>query len=342
MSSSGRPHLSALKLKRWGTLALIVSSLLAVSIGSELSIVESWSAFFLGPGPSQGQVILWWIRLPMIISALLAGSILSLSGAAMQQLLRNDLADPYLIGVAAGGGLGAALALSFGWVDFFGLWLLPSASFLGALGASSWIEFSARRRDLSQGERLLESPERLVLTGVALNLFLSALLTLTLSLSEERLGGVWRWLVGHINALAWGEVLILSLSALTSAFLLFSIERDLSLMESGEEVAWSLGVKIKRVRTQTLIAVSLGVGAVVSFCGVIGFIGLIVPHMIRPKIIGEAQALFVLSSIYGALVLILCHILTLITPYSIPVGAVTGVIGGLSFLIMLGKKTPYS
>ena len=172
-----------------------------------------------------------------------------------------------------------------------------------------------------------------------MSLLLSALLTLTLSLSEERLGGVWRWLIGHINPLSWGELALLSAGALLSASLIFSLERELSLMEGGEEIAWSLGVKVKRARVLTMIAVSLGVGAVVSFCGVIGFIGLMIPHFIRPRIIGEAHELFTLSAIYGASILTFCHLITLLSPRSLPVGVVTGVIGGIAFLATLHKRS---
>ena len=330
---------SSVRLRRRGWWALVACLIGGVCLGRELTIVDSLTALMSGPVDSNAhQLIIWWVRLPQILAALLAGGVLSISGAAMQQLLRNELADPYLVGVASGGGLGAALALTLGLVDTLGLWALPLSSFLGALCASLWIELSTRYRE-AQDIHYSTHSSHLVLSGVALNLFLSALLTLTLSLSEERLGGVWRWLIGHIEVLTWGELSLMAIGGVICISLLLYLQRDIELMCGGEELAWTLGVNVKRVRFLTLVSVSIGVGAVVSFCGIIGFVGLLIPHFVRPRIIGESHHLFSLSLLYGAWVLGGCHLLSLFSPSPLPIGVVTGVLGGAVFLFMLTRRS---
>ena len=317
---------------------IILTFLVGIFIGDSLDLQQSWSALITGPSQDDSaQVIMWWIRIPQLLTALFAGAVLSISGAAMQQLLRNDLADPYLLGIASGGGLGAALALSLGIVDQYGMWVLPTSSFCGALLSSLWLEILAWRQSRHYAISILRNPLHLVLSGVALNLFLSSLLTLTLALSDEQLAGVWRWLIGHISVLSWSALVLLIFGSSIGCLLLLSQARSLTLLEAGEEVAWTLGVNVTRTRTITLLAVSLGVGTIVSFCGIIGFVGLLIPHFIRPRITGKSHQLFILALLYGAWVLLVCHLLTLLITPSVPIGVLTGVLGGFIFLLTLNS-----
>ena len=328
------PHV---KLKTYGLFALGLYVSFGLFVSRELTWFECWDALIGGPNHTHpNQVIMWWVKVPQLLTALMAGGILSMSGAAMQNLMRNDLADPYLIGVAAGGGLGAALSITFGLIDSLGIGALPFCSFLGALSASLWIDYLSRTQST---QSLMSNPAHLVLAGVALNLFLSALLTLTLSLSDDQLSNIWRWLIGHIHILSWYELTLLTVISLITIKLLHSQNRGLELMCGGEEVAWSLGVNIWRVRRLTLIAVSLGVGTVVAFCGIIGFVGLLVPHFIRPRISGASDRLLSLSLLYGGLVLGGCHLLSILMPIALPIGVITGVIGGSIFLMTMTYST---
>ena len=328
------PHI---RLRLFGVYSLIICGVFGLLISQELTWFECWQALQKGPGTDHPhQVIMWWVKLPQLLTALIAGGVLSMSGAAMQNLLQNDLADPYLIGIAAGGGLGAALSIVFGLIEVIGIWALPTCSFLGSLAASLWIDLLSRRYRVDQ---LLSNPAHLVIAGVALNLFLSALLTLTLSISDEQLSNIWRWLIGHIHVLTWSELTLLFLVNLCSVKILQSQSRGLELMCGGEESAWSLGVDVWQVRRLTLFAISLGVGTIVAFCGIIGFVGLLVPHFIRPRIAGASEQLLNLSLIYGALVLCACHILSLILPVVLPIGVITGVLGGGIFLGTLISPT---
>ena len=324
------------KLRYLGLAGLLISSILGLFLGSESTWIENYHALWAGPYSSQASaVIMWWVRIPQILTTLCAGAVLATSGAAMQNLMRNELADPYLIGVAAGGGLGAALAIASGLVDTLGLPALTICSFLGALSSSVWIDLKAKQLNT---QRFTDDPSLLVLTGVALNLFLSALLTLTVALSGERLGSIWRWLIGHISILSWLELSILLSISLLSLRLLLTQSRALEILTNGSELAWSLGLNIQRVRNITLLACSLGVGVVVSYCGIIGFVGLLVPHFIRPLIQGHSHKLLELSMIFGAWSLLLCHISSMITPINVPIGVVTGVIGGGAFLMTLNHQ----
>ena len=324
--------LGARGLARRGLLALALAAALCLLLGrGGLSASEALAALAAGPwGEGRAALIVWWVRLPQLLTALVAGATLGLSGAATQSLLRNHLADPYLLGVSAGGGLCAALALTFGLDERLGLWALPALSFCGALAASAAVYGWAR------GGRALGA-EALVLAGVALNLALSAALTLVISTSGERLGGVWRWLLGRVDGLSWAEVCALALPAAAGGALLLRARRELWLLEAGEEVAWTLGVEVERVKRLTLLAVALSVGATVAFCGVIGFVGLLAPHAVRPRLRGEGAALLPLSALWGAAGLCLCDALGRLTPSPLPIGAVTGLVGGAALLAALRR-----
>lgn len=309
-------------------LSLII--LLSIFWGEGLGVWESGQGLSHGPlHGSRESVIIWWVRLPRLITALVAGATLSLTGAVMQSLLRNDLADPYLLGVAAGGGLGGALSLSLGVVSTLGLWSLPFSSFCGALLSCYWVD---RLAQASKDQLMTQGESRWILSGVALNLFLSALLTLTLSLSGEQLGGLWRWIIGHTQGLSWYEVMLMSTGALIGGCTLLIKQREILLLEAGHEVAWTLGISVQKIRMITLVSIALSVGAVVAYCGVIGFIGLLVPHFLRPYLIGSSRHLFSLSALYGACLLTLCDLLAKMSPHPLPVGVVTGVLGGAAFL----------
>lgn len=307
--------------------------LTGLSLGrAPLSLSALLEALIGGPwGEGQHSLIVWWVRLPQTVTALLAGAGLGASGAALQSLFRNPLADPYLLGVSSGGGLGAALAFTTGLITTVGLWALPASSFVGALLSCGLIYAWAWR---SRGVSL----EQLILIGVALNLLLSALLTLTLSLSEEQLGGVWRWLLGRVDGLAWSEVAWLAVASLTGSGLLCHIRRALWLFEAGEEVAWSLGVEVEQVKRRALWATALTVGGVVAFCGVIGFVGLMAPHFVRPRLSGVSAGLIPYSALYGGGGLALCESLGRLSPSPVPLGVITGCLGGATFLWVVSRR----
>ena len=323
------------RLNALGLTLTLFALLLGLTLGrASLSFGEVLSALLAGPwGEEPAHVIVWWVRLPQTLTALLAGLALGASGGALQSVFRNPLADPYLLGVSSGGGLGASLVFVSGALESLGVWSLPLASFGGALGASALIYGWARE----SGGRL--ALERLILVGVALNLLLSALLTLTLSLSAERVGGVWRWLLGRVDGLSWLELAWLAAPALLGVALLVRHQRELYLLEAGEEVAWSLGVNVEGLKRLTLWGSALAVGAVVAFCGVIGFVGLMAPHFVRPRLSGHSDRLIGSAALFGAAGLSLCDALGRLTPTPLPIGVITGCLGGAAFLWAL-KRSP--
>jgi len=318
----------------WFGLGLGVLALLAgLTLGrAELSARELLNALWHGPWGSEPPcLIIWWLRLPQTLTALIAGAALGASGAALQSLFRNPLADPYLLGVSSGGGLGAALAFSSGVITSVGLWTLPMSSFVGALLSCALIYTWAWR---SNGVSL----EQLILVGVALNLLLSALLTLTLSLSEAQLGGVWRWLLGRVDGLSWVELAWLASASALGTLTLVKQRASLWLFEAGEEVAWSLGVEVERVKRQTLWATALTVGGVVAFCGVIGFVGLMAPHFVRPRIRGSSTLLIPYSALYGGVGLALCEAVGRLSPRTLPIVVITSYLGGFTFLWVIHRQ----
>lgn len=329
--SKQEPNLSPLFWK--GLILVLFAFILGLCLGrSNLAPYELWKALFEGPyGTGKHCVIVWWIRFPQTITTLLVGAALGASGAALQSLFRNPLADPYLLGVSSGGGLGAALAFTTGLVSTIGLWTLPLASFLGALISCALIYTWAWR------DRVV-SLDQLILVGVALNLFLSALLTLVLSFSEEQLGGVWRWLLGRVDGLSWEEVRWLAIASVLGTLFLISQRRALWLFEAGEDIAWSLGIEVEQVKRRTLWATALTVGGVVAFCGVIGFVGLMAPHFVRPRLSGLSQRLIPYAALFGAGGLGMCESLGRLLPRPIPLGVITGCLGGLIFLWTIQKN----
>ena len=316
------------RLSALGVGLLCLGLLLGLFLGrASLSPSEVLSAVLSGPHAEEGAstLILWWVRLPQTLTALIAGAALGASGAALQSIFRNPLADPYLLGVSSGGGVGASVVIVSGVMEWLGLWSVAGASFLGALMSTGLIYAWSR------GRESVLSLERLILVGVALNLMLSALLTLTLSLSEGELAGAWRWLLGRVDGLSWLELGWLALPALLGTALLIKHQRALWLLEGGEEVAWSLGVPTERLKRLTLWASALAVGGVVAFCGVIGFVGLMAPHFVRPRL-NDSARLVERSALFGAAGLCLCDALGRLSPQPLPVGVITGCLGGLTLL----------
>lgn len=306
---------------------------LNLSLGqSDMTIFQVWEALHLGPySDHRYAIILWWVRMPELAVTALAGAALAMSGAALQTLVRNPLADPYLLGISSGGGLGAAIVIAGGLMELVGSWILPSMSFICALLASVWIYKLAHKE---QGVVI----SQLLLAGIALNLCLSALLTLILTLSGQRMEQIWRWLIGHVDGVMWYEIFWLSLGIVMGSYFLLRQKSALMLMENGEDVAWSLGVDTHRMKRNVCIACALLVGVVVAYCGMIGFIGLMTPHFLRPHLRGFQEQLLPLSGMYGALGLCFCHTIGKLSSVTLPIGLITSCLGGLLFLMILRRN----
>jgi iron complex transport system permease protein len=280
------------------------------------------------PGAS---AIFWQIRLPRVLLALLAGGGLALSGLAFQTLFSNGLAEPYTLGISGAAALGAVLALRLEGTILLGLPLVSLASFLGALAATAVIVGLALRGQGTETSTLL-------LAGIAVSLSCSAIILFLQYLADStQTFRMVRWMMGGLAVVGWGEVLWLLPWIAGGSGLLLALRWELNQLLTGEELAASRGVDLGRLRMLVLLAVSLMVGALVAVAGPIGFVGLIVPHILR-RFVGHDHLLTGPACLLGGgAFLTICDALarTVMAPAELPVGILTALAGGPFFLWLL-------
>jgi cobalamin transport system permease protein len=286
-------------------------------------------------GEPTAASIFWQIRLPRVLLALLGGAALASSGLGFQTLFRNALAEPYTLGISSGAALGAVLALRYEGGQLLGFSLVALASFAGALAATALIVGLALRR---QG---IETPT-LLLAGVAVSLSCSALILFLQYLADStQTFRMVRWMMGGLSVVGYTEVLWLLPWVLGGSALLVALRWELNLLLTGEELAASRGVDLARLRLQVLLAASLMIGSLVAVAGPIGFVGLIVPHMLR-RFVGHDHLFLVPACVLGGgAFLTLCDAAarTLMAPAELPVGILTALLGGPFFLWLLVWRT---
>ncbi len=276
--------------------------------------------------------ILWDLRMPRVVLGALVGATLALAGAAYQGVFRNPLADPYLLGVAAGAGLGATLAIAY--LPGARTWPVdpvPLAAFIGALVAV------AASYGLGRSRRGMRTATTLILAGVAMAAFLTALQTYVQQRESETLREVYVWILGRLSTAGWGEVvLILPYFAVMVAVVLL-YRRLLDVLSVGDEEAETLGVRAGRVRLIVVVIASLGTAAAVAVSGLIAFVGIIVPHAVRLAFGASYRAVLPLSILAGATFMILADLgaRTIASPAELPIGVVTALVGAPFFVVVL-------
>ena len=284
--------------------------------------------------PQTEQAIIETIRLPRILLALTVGAALGVSGAVMQGLFRNPMADPGIIGVSTGGALGAVIAIALGLQTVFAL-ALPGMAFVGAAAALALVYVVA-----SLGGRF--SMAALLLAGVALSAFMaaiiSAIILFTSDLQAQR--EMLFWLAGGLGASTWTDIRISAPLVLIGIAVAVIFSRDLNLLMVSEDEAKALGVRVVLTRNLLLLAASLITGAAVAFSGAIAFVGLIAPHTLRLLIGADHRALIPLSAIGGGIFLLAADTLArvAIAPAEIPVGVVTALVGAPFFVLLLARN----
>ncbi len=283
-------------------------------------------------GDPAAATILWKLRLPRVLLALVAGGALAVSGLGLQTLFRNPLAEPYTLGVAGGAALGAVLALQFGGAaSAAGLPVVALASFAGALAVSGLILGLAMSRYGVETTTLL-------LAGIALSLSCSALILFIQYLADfTRTFRMVRWMMGGLAVVGYGEVVWLTPWVVAGAGTLLALRWELNLVLTGEELAASRGVDLARLRLIVLGAASAMIGALVAVTGPIGFVGLIVPHILR-RWVGHDHLLLVPACLLGGgAFLALCDLAarTVMAPAELPTGVLTALLGGPFFLYLL-------
>jgi iron complex transport system permease protein len=312
-------------------LALIGLGALALG-GVHLSFSEVWGGL-RGTGSSpEAVVIVREIRLPRILLAMLVGAALSVSGAVLQALLRNPLADPYVLGISSGAALGAIVAL---WVGGRLAAASPLVAFAGALLTMVWVYMLGRRAGRLASYTLL-------LAGVVTASFLSAVILFVLSmLSTRDVRGTAFWLMGDLSVATDVQLRLLVPTILLGIAALYGFAKDLNVLLLGEEESAHLGVNVVRVETAVYVLASLLTGVAVSVSGAIGYLGLLVPHLGRMLVGNDHRTLLPTAALGGAIVLVLSDTLarTIVAPGELPVGAVTAVAGAPVFIYLLRRTS---
>jgi iron complex transport system permease protein len=320
-----------------GRAGLVLGLLLALAIlaslalgDSDLRPVEVLRAL-MGRGDELNRTILWDLRLPRTLVGIAVGAGLAASGVTMQAFFRNPLASPGLLGVSAGGALGAVAALALG-AGALSLYLVPLASILGAFLATAAVMMLARKG---------ASPEHLLLSGVALNALFGAGTSFVLGLSAGQFhvsGQILFWLMGGIENRTWEHVWMALPAILAACLLLLPLGRALNLLSLGETSAQSLGVDVGRLRWQLVVLSTLLTALATAVGGIVGFVGLVVPHLLRLAFGPDHRRLLPLSMVGGAALVLLCDLPTRFLPGGMRLGVVTSLAGGPFLLWMLRRR----
>ncbi|MEM2705749.1 MAG: iron ABC transporter permease, partial [Thermoplasmata archaeon] len=314
---------------------LFISFIISLGIGAvSIPFMDVISRVF-DPRNDPYSIIIWQLRMPRILLAALVGASLAVSGAVMQGLFRNPLADPYVTGTASGAALGATISMFFGFV-FLNIFFLPLFAFIGALSTTIIVLI------ISSFSGNLKS-ENMLLAGIGVSIFLSAIVSLLLYLLGKDLQTVFYWLMGTFSGATWVNVYITMIVVVPSIILIEIFSRNIDPLMLGEDHAYSLGIDVKRERIILFLLSSLITGISVAFSGIIGFVGLVIPHIVR-LLIGPNNRELILSSIFlGGAYMVIAD--TISRSFNVimelPVGIVTSIIGIPVFLILLVRVKNY-
>lgn len=310
-------------------LLCVAGALLSLCLGAvSLSWQQLWQALVQGPSSTEGYIF-WYSRLPRTCACLLAGAALACSGCILQSVLGNKLASPNIIGVNAGAGLGVTLCCAAGALSG---WTVSLAAFGGAMLAVFVVVALAKKTGASR--------TTVILSGVAMNSILTAFRDAVTTLVPEAgmLSGEFR--VGGFSSVVTGRLIPAGILIGVSLAVVLTMYNELDVLALGEDTARSLGMSVKHIRTVFLLLAALLAGAAVSFSGLLGFVGLLVPHMARKVTGGESRYLLPLSILLGAGFVTVCDLIArmLFAPYELPVGILMSVLGGPFFLFLLLER----
>lgn len=314
------------------TLVLLVVMFLGISIGSTDSDVKAVFLVLLGKGTPDSilDTIIWQIRLPRVLLAALVGATLSLGGLVFQALLRNPLAEPYILGISGGSAIGAIIGILMGFSRFPGVSL---TAFSGSMAILVLLLV------MSSGQAILKK-DTLLLSGVMVNAFCAAIIMFLVSITQDaRLHNIIFWLMGDLSLSDIKQVAILAAILLPCFIVLFYCSHAMNLMLLGKEMAQSMGVNIKVMMVLLLVVTSLMVSVTVSHSGLIGFVGLVIPHLLRLLIGPDHRVLVPACVLGGGAFMVFCDLLARVIPKQgeMPAGVITALIGAPLFIFLLKR-----
>jgi len=318
-----------LKKKEIGFVIVILALVLIAAMVISLFL----GSVFISPQELMKSKIFWQIRFPRVVLAALVGLLLSLSGVILQGILRNPLADPYILGISAGGAVGAAAAIAFGLqVAFLGMSPVPVFAFIFSLVSV----FVVYKLSSVSGKA---SPETLILAGVALSAFCAAILSLIIIISGG-LQAIYFWLLGSLSSANWVNVITIVPYAIIGTAVAYFFSKELNALLLGEEMAQTLGVDVEKSKLFLVCASSLMTAAAVSVSGLIGFVGLIVPHWIRLLIGPNHRLLIPIAALSGMILMVVADTIarTILSPLEIPIGIIMALLGAPFFLYLLRRR----
>jgi len=310
-------------------LAFILMAVFSISAGAVDMPLRKILDVFLGKGDEASRTIILALRLPRVIEAAVVGMGLSVAGAFFQGLLRNPMADPYVLGISSGAALGATIAIVLG----FGILGLNAMAFIASLMTVFFVYAISK-----VGGRI--SMTTMLLAGIAVSAFMSAVISLMMLLNHGELSRIIFWTMGGFNLTSWEDVMFSVPVIAIGSFALYTFSRDVNAILTGEEVAEHLGVNTELVKKVVLALGSLVTATAVSVGGVIGFVGLIVPHISRLMVGADNRVLVPFSAIFGATFLLFADVVArvILKPVEVPIGIITAAFGGPFFLYLLIKN----
>ena len=316
-----------------GTLVILLLAGIVISLGVgavQLTPYETLAALTDNAVKASHRSIVWDFRLPRVLLVALCGAALASAGVGFQGLFRNPLADPYIVGASGGAALGATLAVIFRFSD-------PSlpmgmGAFIGAMLAVMVVFMISELSNFGSAAGLL-------LAGSAMSTMLSAIVSLLLLLNDEVLHGIYAWLMGGFSSVSWPDLKQAVLLAPLGMVSIWLMSRSLDALSAGEETAQSLGLNLRRARIMIVLASSLTTAAAVSVGGIIGFVGLIAPHLARMLVGANHRSMTPIAMLLGGLLMLIADDLarTIMAPVEMPVGIFTALLGGPFFLYLLKK-----
>jgi iron complex transport system permease protein len=319
----------------------VVSGVVSLGLGSEplplrgvVDVLRARVVGAAGPDPALDTIV-WELRAPRAVMAMVVGAGLAVAGACMQTLVRNPLADPYLLGVSSGAGVGATLVIVLGVLSGFGVWALSLGALAGALVATALVLGVS----LWQGGI---TPLRLVLTGVVMSAAFSSVSSFLVFFSADPRAtqSVLFWLLGSLSGAVWDQVLPSVLVVAIGLVVLLALHAWLDALAAGGDVAAALGVPVRALRTGLFVLTSVLVGVLVAVSGGIGFVGLVVPHLARLLVGALHRNVLPVAAVGGALLMLWVDVAArvVVRPQEIPLSVVTGLVGAPIFLLLLGRR----